>query len=102
MSYSQKQVIISLIEKKGKVWLTFRKLVTNFSVLLSSMQKLCKKLKQAQSIFFLSNIIHHNKTGFVEGRETVRSIFYVMELTLKNEKNKTKQKKPLRCKHGII
>ena len=81
--------------KERKGWLTFRKLKTNFSVLLTSMQKLCKKLKQTQSKYFLSNIIPHNKTGFVEGRyigERVRSIFDVMDLTLKDKKqNKNKK-----------
>ena len=67
------------------------------------MQKLCKKLKQTQSKYFLSNIIHHNKTSFVEGRytvERVRSIFDVMDITLKDkEQNKNDS---IRFKHGII
>ena len=53
------------------------------------MQKLCKKLKQKQSKYFLSNIIHDNKTGFVEGRyigERVRSIFDVMDQEISSYK----------------
>ena len=83
MSLSQKQAIITLIEKKGKD----RSLLENWRPisLLNVDAKIMSKVIAARIKNVLPNIIHHNQTGFIKDcyiGETVRSIFAVMELTV--------------------
>ena len=83
MSLSQKQAIITLIEKKGKD----RLLLKNWRPisLLKVHAKIMSKVIAARIKNALPNVIHHNQTGFIKDRyigETVRSIFDIMELTL--------------------
>ena len=83
MSLSQKQAIITLIEKKGKD----RSLLENWRPisLLNVDAKIMSKVIAARIKNVLPNIIHHNQTGFIKDwyiGETVRSIFDIMELTV--------------------
>ena len=83
MSLSQKQAIITLIEKKGKD----RSLLENWRPisLLNVDAKIMSKVIAARIKNVLPSIIHHNQTGFIKDRyigETVRSIFDIMELTV--------------------
>ena len=76
MSRSQKQAVVTLIEKKGKD----RSLLENWwpISLVNVDAKIMSKVIATRLKNALSQIIHHNQTGFVKGRyigETVRSIF---------------------------
>ena len=76
MSNSQKQAVITLIEKKGKDR-SHRKLETNLSCQ-------CRHLKQYKNV--LPSIIHHNQTGYAKDRytgEKVKSIFDIIDYTEK-------------------
>ena len=83
MSVSQKQAVITLIEKKGK---------DRFSLgnwrptsLLNVDTKIMTKVLAARIKEVLPSIIHHNPTGYIKDRfmgETVRSIFDIMDFTL--------------------
>ena len=84
MSRSQKQAVITLIEKKGKD----RLLLENWRPisLVNVDAKIMSKVIATRIKNVLPNIIHHNQTGYVKDRyigETVRSVFDVMDLTLK-------------------
>ena len=84
MSRSQKQAVITLIEKKGKD----RLLLENWrpTSLVNVDAKIMSKVIATRIKNVLPNIIHHNQTGYVKDRyigETVRSVFDVMDLTLK-------------------
>ena len=83
MSSSQKQAVITLIEKKGKD----RTLLENWRPisLLNVDTKIMLKVIASRLKNVLPNIIHHNQIGFIKDRyigETVRSIFVIMEFTL--------------------
>ena len=82
MSRSQKQAVITL--KKGKD----RLLLENWRPisLVNVDAKIMSKVIATRIKNVLPNIIHHNQTGYVKDRyigETVRSVFDVMDLTLK-------------------
>lgn len=84
ISRSQKQAVITLIEKKGKD----RLLLENWRPisLVNVDAKIMSKVIATRIKNVLPNIIHHNQTGYVKDRyigETVRSVFDVMDLTLK-------------------
>ena len=84
MSSSQKQAIITLIEKKGKD----RSFLENWRPisLVNVDAKIMSKVLATRIKNVLPNIIHHNQSGFVEDRyigESVRSIFDLMDFTLK-------------------
>ena len=84
MSRSQKQAVITLIEKKGKD----RLLLENWRPisLVNVDAKIMSKVIATRIKNVLPYIIHHNQTGYVKDRyigETVRSVFDVMDLTLK-------------------
>ncbi len=84
MSHSQKQAIITLIEKKGKD----RNYLENWRPisLINVDAKIASKVIAARVIKFLSEIIHCNQTGYVKGRfigEAARSIIDVMDYTRK-------------------
>jgi len=84
MSRSQKQAVITLIEKKGKD----RLLLENWRPisLVNVDTKIMSKVIATRIKNVLPNIIHHNQTGYVKDRyigETVRSVFDVMDFTLK-------------------
>ena len=84
LSSSQKQAVITLIEKKGKD----RTLLENWRpiALLNVDTKIMSKVIASRLKHVLPSIIHHNQTGFIKDRyigETVRSIFDIMEFTLK-------------------
>jgi len=84
MSSSQKQAVITLIEKKGKD----RSFLENWRPisLVNVDAKIMSKVLATRIKNVLPNIIHHNQSGFVEDRyigETVRSIFDLMDFTLK-------------------
>ena len=84
MSSSQKQAVITLIEKKGKD----RCFLENWRPisLVNVDAKIMSKVLATRIKNVLPNIIHHNQSGFVEDRyigETVRSIFDLMDFTLK-------------------
>ena len=80
----QKQAVITLIEKKGKD----RSFLENWSPisLVNVDAKIMSKVLATRIKSVLPNIIHHNQSGFVKDRyigETVRSIFDLMDFTLK-------------------
>ena len=82
MSRSQKQAVITLIEKKGKD----RSFLENWRPisLVNVDAKLMSKVLATRLKNVLPQIIHHNQTGFVKDRyigETVRSIFDIMDFT---------------------
>ena len=84
LSSSQKQAVITLIEKKGKD----RTLLENWRPisLLNVDTKIMSKVIASRLKHVLPSIIHQNQTGFIKDRyigETVRSIFDIMEFTLK-------------------
>ena len=84
MSSSQKQAVISLIEKKGKD----RSFLENWRPisLVNVDAKIMSKVLATRIKNVLPDIIHHNQSGFVKDRyigETVRSIFDIMDFTLK-------------------
>lgn len=86
MSCSQKQTVVTLIERKGKDRGHFWKLATISLVNVDA--KIVSKVVTTRMKTVLSDIIHHSQTGIVEGRyinETVRSIFDIMALTLEEE-----------------
>ena len=75
MSHSQRQAIITLIEKKGKdrVHLENWRPIS----LINVDAKIASKVISARVIKFLPEIIHCNQTGYVKGRfigEAARSI----------------------------
>jgi len=84
MSHSQKQAVITLIEKKGKD----RSLLENWRPisLVNVDAKIISKVLATRIKNVLPSIVHHNQTGFVKDRyigETVRSIFDLMDFSLK-------------------
>ena len=84
MSRSQKQAVITLIEKKGKD----RSLVENWRLisLVNVDAKIISKVLATRIKNVLPSIIHHNQSGFVKDRfigETFRSIFDLMQFSLK-------------------
>ena len=84
MSRSQKQAVITLMEKKGKD----RLLLENWRPisLVNVDAKIMSKVIATRIKNVLPNIIQHNQTGYVKDRyigETVRSVFDVIDLTLK-------------------
>ena len=88
MSHSQKQAVITLIEKKGKD----RNYLENWRPisLINVDAKIASKVIATRVIKVLPEIIHCNQTGYVKGRfigEAARSIMDVMDYT----KNKTYQ-----------
>ena len=83
MSVSQKQAVITLIEKKGKD----RSSLENWRPisLLNVDTKIMAKVIVARIKEVLPSIIHHNQTGYIRDRyigETMRSIFDIMDFTL--------------------
>ena len=83
MSHSQKQALITLIEKKGK----HRSLIENWRPisLVNVDAKIMSKVIATRIKNVLPSIIHHNQTGFMKDRyigETVRSIFDIMDFTV--------------------
>ena len=84
MSRSQKQAVITLIEKRGKD----RSLLENLRPisLVNVDGKIISKVLATRIKNVLLSIIHHNQSSFVKDRfkgETVRSIFDLMEFSLK-------------------
>ena len=82
MSNSQKQAVITLIEKKGKD----RCFIENWRPIsvLNVDAKIASKVIATRIKKVLPNIIHHNQSGYVSDRylgETVRSIFDIMDFT---------------------
>ena len=82
MSTSQRQAVITLIEKKGKD----RMLIENWRPisLVNVDAKIISKVMATRIKNVLPHIIHCNQTGYVKDRyigETVRSIFDIMEYT---------------------
>lgn len=83
MSRSQKQAVITLIEKKGKD----RSFLENWRPisLVNVDAKIMAKVIAARIQNVLPSIIHYNQTGFIKDRyigETVRSIFDIMNFTV--------------------
>ena len=83
MSCSQKQAVITLIEKKGKD----RSCVENWRPisLVNVDTKIMSKVIASRIKSVLSNIIHHNQTRYVKDRfigETIRSIYDIMDYTV--------------------
>ena len=86
MSLSQKQAVITLIEKKGKD----RSFLDNWRPisLVNVDAKIMSKDIATRIKNVLPNIILYNQTGFIEDRyigETVRSIFDIMDFTAKQD-----------------
>ena len=86
MSCSQKQAVITLIEKKGKD----RSFLENWRPisLVNVDAKIMSKVLAVRIKNVLPNIIHHNQSGYIKDRyigETVRSIFDLMDFTLKEK-----------------
>ena len=84
MPRSQKQAVITLIEKKGK---DCSLLENGRPISLVNVDaKIISKVLATRIKNVLPTIIHHNQSGFVKDRfigETVRSIFDLMEFSLK-------------------
>ncbi|KAL9982663.1 hypothetical protein ACROYT_G004734 [Oculina patagonica] len=83
LSCSQKQAVITLIEKKGKD----RSLLENWRPisLVNVDTKIMSKVIASRIKNVLPEIIHHNQTGYVKDRfigETIRSIYDVMDYTV--------------------
>ncbi|KAL9976393.1 hypothetical protein ACROYT_G013691 [Oculina patagonica] len=83
LSCSQKQAVITLIEKKGKD----RSLLENWRPisLVNVDTKIMSKVIASRIKNVLPEIIHHNKTGYVKDRfigETISSIYDVMDYTV--------------------
>ena len=83
MSCSQKQAVITLIEKRGKD----RSFLENWRPisLVNVDAKIMTKAIAARIKNVLPSIIHYNQTGFIKDRyigETVRSIFDIMDFTV--------------------
>ena len=83
MSVSQKQAVITLIEKKGKD----RSFLENWRPisLLNVDTKIMTKVLATRIKEVLPSTIHHNQTGYIKDRylgETIRSIFDIMDFTL--------------------
>ena len=86
MSRSQKQAVITLIEKKGKDRLLFENWRPISLVNVDA--KIMSKVIATRIKNVLPNIIHHNQTGYVKDRyigDTVRFVFVVMDFTLKEK-----------------
>ena len=86
MSSSQKQAIITLIEKRGKD----RNYLENWRPisLINVDAKIASKVIAARIIKVLPEIIHANQSGYVKGRfigEGPRSILDVMDFTKKRK-----------------
>ena len=84
MSSSQKQAIITLIEKKGKD----RSFLENWRPisLVNVDTKIMTKAIASRIKNVLPDIIHPNQTGYVKDRfigETIRSVYDVMDFTVK-------------------
>jgi len=84
LSNSQKQAVITLIEKKGKD----RTLLENWRPisLVNVDAKIISKAIANRIKKVLPNIVHHNQTGYINDRfigETVQSILDVMDFTKK-------------------
>ena len=82
MSNSQKQAVITLIEKKGND----RCFIENWRPIsvLNVDAKILSKVIATRIKKVLPDIIHHNQSGYVSDRyigETVRSIFDIMDFT---------------------
>ena len=82
MSTSQRQALITLIDKKDKD----RSLLDNWRPisLLNTDVKILSKALAFRIKKVLPNIIHHNQSGYVEGRyigETIRTIYDIMNFT---------------------
>ena len=82
MSSSQKQAVITLIEKKGKD----RSFVENWRPisLVNVDTKIMSKVMGTRLKNVLPYIIHHNQTGYLKERhigETIRSIYDIMSYT---------------------
>ena len=82
MSSSQKQAVITLIEKKGKD----RSFVENWRPisLVNVDTKIMSKVIATRLKNVLPYIIHHNQTGYLKERyigETIRSIYDIMNYT---------------------
>ena len=82
MSPSQKQALITLIEKKGKD----RNYLENWRPisLINEDARIASKVLAARIVKVLPEIIHTNQTGYVKDRfigEAARSIIDVMEYT---------------------
>ena len=82
MSPSQKQAIITLIEKKGKE----RSYLENWRPisLINVDAKIASKVIAARVIKVIPEIIHSNQTGYVKGRfigEAARSIIDILDYT---------------------
>ena len=83
MSYTQKQAVITLIEKKGKD----RSFVENWPPfsLVNVDTKIMSKVIAPRIKSVLPDIIHHNQTGYVKDRfigEAIRSIYGIMDYTV--------------------
>ena len=88
MSCSQKQAVITLIEKKGKN----RSFVENWRPisLVNVDTKIMSKVIASRIKSVLPNITHHNQTGYVKDRrnsyvkdrKTIRSIYDIMDYTV--------------------
>ena len=83
MSCSQKQALLTLIEKKGKD----RSFLENCQPisLVNVDAKIMSKVIATRKKKVPPSIIHHNQTGFIKDRyigETVRSIFDTMDFTV--------------------
>ena len=86
MSHSQKQAVITLIEKKGKD----RNYLENWRPisLINVDAKIASKVIATRVIKVLPDIIHCNQTGYVKGRfigEAARSIINDMDYTKKTK-----------------
>ena len=84
MSCSQKQVVITLLEKSGKD----RALLENWRPLslVNVDTKIMSKVIEARVRNVLRSIIHYNQTGYVKDRfigEAIRSIFDIKDFTAK-------------------